>query len=295
MWLNAMDAEFDSSFFIGAMLDCLNGFSSVFILAFGLYIVYGLFKVINMAHGEMVMLGAYVASVSQESGYPFIVAVLCAGLSGGIIAFAMDWLCIRRLPERSSMSSLLATWGFGLIIAQGVRLYFGSAGRFVNPPVSGRIDIFGVPLPTYQAILFAVSLILLLQSWWLLGRTQLGLRIRASIDNPLLAELNGINTQRLFVLSFVVGGAFAGMAGALLAPISAIDPTVGTANSVTSFLVVITGGVGQIFSVLFGSAVVGGLRSLINSFWGITTATLGMLAIVAIILVLRRRSALLND
>ena len=91
MWLNAMDAEFDSSFFIGAMLDCLNGFSSVFILAFGLYIVYGLFKVINMAHGEMVMLGAYVASVSQESGYPFIVAVLCAGLSGGIIAFAMDW------------------------------------------------------------------------------------------------------------------------------------------------------------------------------------------------------------
>lgn len=285
-----MDTSFNSSFFVGMVLDFLNGFSSVFILAFGLYIVYGLFKVINMAHGEMVMLGAYVASVAQDAGYQFFVAVLFAGLCGGIIALAMNWLCIRHLPERSSMSSLLATWGFGLIIAQSVRLYFGSAGRFVDPPVSGRIGIFGVPFPCYQAILLLISLIFILLSWWILSRTQLGLRIRASIDNPTLAELNGINTQRLFVISFMIGGAFAGIAGALLAPISAINPTVGSANSVTSFLVVITGGIGQIFSILFGSVVVGGLRSIINSYWGITSATLGMLTLVALILVFRKRN-----
>lgn len=286
-----MENFFDLTFIAGTLFDFINGYAQVFILAFGLYVIYGLFRVINMAHGDMVMLGAYIAASTQAAGFSFFIAVIASSLVLALVAYIMDWSCIRRLPARTPMSTLLATWGFGLVISQGVRLSFGSGGTFAPLPLEGWFDVWGAPLPKYQLLLLVLSLVWLLCAWWLLVRTGIGLRIRACIDNPHLAKLHGINTDRLFSMSFVTGGALAGMAGAFLAPISAVNPTIGSGYSVTSFLVVITGGVGHVLGPLSGSLVVGGSRALINSFLGITAATIGMLMIVALILILRKKDA----
>jgi branched-subunit amino acid ABC-type transport system permease component len=260
-----------------------------FLLAFGLFVTYGMFRVVNMAHGDMVMLGAYVASALQSAGSGFVIAVIGAAMAVAGTALVMERICIGRLRTRSALATLLATWGFGLVLSQSVRLISGSGGRFVDPPVSGQIEILGAPFSSYQVLLMGIALTLLALTWYLLARTGIGTRIRACIGNRRLAELHGINTSLLFTVTFAAGGAFAGTAGALLAPISAINPDIGSGFSISSFMVLITGGLGSVGSTALGSLVVGGGNSVIGAFTTATAAKFVLLAVVAVILVIRRR------
>jgi urea transport system permease protein len=271
------------------LLDVLISASTVLILSFGLFLVYGLFRVVNMAHGELVMIGAYTAALAQRAGMGFFFCVLAAGCVSALVTLLMDFICVSRLRRQSTLFPLLATWGFSLVISQGVKLIFGSGGMYVDSPISSQVQIMGSQFATYQLALLAVAIVLVSCTWLVMAKSRFGLQIRATIDDPRLAELQGINTARLFSIVFALGGAFAGMSGALLAPISAINPNAGSDFSITSFMVLISGGLGHIGSAVFGSLVVGGLRSILGTFGSLTLATLGMLLVVALILVVRRR------
>lgn len=286
--------ELDASFWTSLVIDAVVGTSVTFVLAFGLFMTYGMFRVVNMAHGDMVMLGAYVASSIQDAGGGFLVQVLAAASAVAALAFAMDRICVGRLREQSSLATLLATWGFGLVISQSIRLAAGSGGRFVDAPLTGQIEVAGAPYSSYQLALVAFAVVLLAIAWYLLGRTGLGAKIRACVDSRRLAEIHGINTRLMFTSTFCVGGAFAGVAGALLAPISAINPNIGSGLSVSAFMVLITGGLGSITSAAFGSLVVGGARSVIGTLTSVTAATLAIFALVALILIMRRRDTSLD-
>jgi urea transport system permease protein len=281
--------EFDSAFWTSLVIDAAVASAVTFLLAFGLFVSYGMFRVVNMAHGDMVMAGAYVASAAQSAGSGFVLAVIAAAATVAAIAFAMERICIGRLRNQSALATLLSTWGFGLVISQSVRLMSGSGGRYVDPPFGGQIEILGAPYASYQIALLGVACSLFALTWYLLARTGRGTRFRACMDNHKLAELQGINTRLLFSATFAVAGAFAGIAGALLAPISAINPDVGSGFSVSAFMVLITGGLGSVTSAAFGSLVVGGAHSMIGAFTTATAAKLALLVIVAVILMFRRR------
>jgi urea transport system permease protein len=276
---------------VTVVLDILIGSAIVFILTFGLFLIYGLFRVVNMAHGDLVMLGAYFASVVQARAMSFWFSALTAAAGTALIALLIDLLCIGRLRRRSPLATMLATWGFSLILSQGTLIVFGPGGRYVNPPVAGQVVLLGGIFSTYQLILLLIALVILAVSGVFLKMTTLGLRIRAVIDDAPLAELQGINTSRLFSAVFALGGAFSGFAGAVLAPFSAVNPNVGSGFSITSFMVLITGGLGNVITAAAGALVVGGARSVIATFFNVTVATLATLAIVAIILAIRRADA----
>lgn len=277
------------TFISSLVIDLLVAVASLLILSLGLFVVYGLFKVVNMAHGDMVMLGAYVASISQSQGLSFWVGAILAALSSATFALIMDKVCVGKLRERSALATLLATWGFSLVISQGIRLTFGSGGRFVAPPFTSQFELFGGIFSTYQLFLLIVGFLLLGITLFIMHGTHLGLRIRAYVDSSELAELNGIDTRTLFTLSFLTGGALAGLAGALLGPITSINPSVGAGFSVSAFMVVIAGGFGDVLSPFYGSLWVGGLKSFLSSVSTATIATLSTLLIIALILTLRRR------
>lgn len=273
----------------GPLLDALVASATVLILSFGLFVVYGLFRVVNMAHGEMVMLGAYIASNAQSGGINFVGAVALATIGLAAVAFGMDLICVGRLHRRSPVATLLATWGFGLLIAQGARLIEGAGGRFVTAPTSEVIDIYGTVFPVYHLVILAIATLMFSVSFYFLSRTRLGTRTRAAAENTELAEIYGMNSKAMFSCAFSLGGALAGFAGAVLAPLQAINPFVGTQFSVSSFLVIISGGLGSASGPLFGSLLVGGGKSLLNHWSNITVSTFAMFAIVAALLVLRRR------
>lgn len=286
--------DLDAGFWTSLVADGLIASATVFLLAFGLFVTYGMFRVINMAHGDMVMLGAYIASLLQSMGAGFAVATLGAMALVGATAFAMDQICIGRMREGAPLATLLATWGFGVVISQSVRLALGSGGRFVDAPLQGQVYLLGTTYSSYQVALLVLAVALSALAWYVIARTSLGIRIRACIDNRQLAEIRGINTRLLFTGTFAVGGAFAGLAGAVLAPLSAINPSIGSGFSVSSFMTLITGGLGSITGAVFGALVVGGGKSVIGAFTGVTEAKLAILAIVAVILVLRRRDMSLD-
>jgi len=274
-----------------AVVDIFVGSAIVFILTFGLFLIYGLFRVVNMAHGDLVMLGAYFASVVQGRGISFWMSVLAAAAGTAIIALLIDLSCVGRLRRRSPLATMLATWGFSLILSQGALILFGPSGRYVNPPVVGQVVFLGGVFSTYQLVLLLVAIVIFGATWIFLKITTLGLHIRAVIDDASLAELQGVNTARLFSAVFALGGAFSGFAGAVLAPFSAINPNVGSGFSITSFMVLITGGLGNVVTAVSGALIVGGARSIIATFSSVTVATVATLAIVAIILAARRADA----
>jgi branched-chain amino acid transport system permease protein/urea transport system permease protein len=283
----AVTAELAS--LVGPLLDALIASATVLILSFGLFVVYGLFRVVNMAHGEMVMLGAYIASNAQSAGISFLGAAALATISIAAVASIMDVICIGRLRRQSPVATLLATWGFGLLIAQSVRLIEGAGGRFVTAPTNAVIQITGTVFPIYHIFLLMVAALMFLATFYFLSRTWLGIHIRAAAEDVELAEVYGMDSKAMFSYAFAFGGALAGFAGAILAPLQAINPFVGTQFSVSSFLVIISGGLGSVSGPLLGSVLVGGGKSLLNHWSNITVSTFAMFAIVAALLVLRRR------
>jgi len=284
----------DTAFWTSLVVDGTTATATTFLLALGLFVTYGLFRVVNMAHGDMVMLGAYMTSSFQTAGMGFLMAVCLATVTVALAALVMERICVGRLREQASLSVLLATWGFGLIIAQSTRLVAGSGGRFVDAPLSGQVEMLGSAYSIYQLSLVASAAVLFALIWYLLAHTRLGLRIRSCVDNRELAELHGINTRLLFTVTFCVGGALAGLAGGLLAPLMAVNPSIGSDFSVTSFMVLITGGLGKIGSAALGALVVGGLRSTLGALTTVTTAKLCTFLIVAVILAVRRQEMTLE-
>jgi urea transport system permease protein len=271
--------------------------SVLLLAAIGLAITFGVMGVINMAHGEMVMLGAYVTFVVQEVirqnnpalfDYSLAIAIPLSFLVAGCIGIVIERTIIRFLYGRP-LETLLATWGLSLILQQAVRSTFGPNNRDVGNPswMSGAFDVGGITI-TYNRlwiICFALAVFVALLA--LLRFTRFGLEMRAVTQNRPMAASMGIRTSRVDALTFGLGSGIAGMAGVALSQIDNVSPNLGQGYIIDSFMVVVFGGVGNLWGTLVGSFVLGIANKFLEPYAG---AVLGKIAIlVLIILFIQKR------
>jgi len=271
--------------------------SVLLLAAIGLAITFGVMGVINMAHGEMVMIGAYVTFVVQEEirtynpglfDYSLAIAIPLSFLVAGFIGILIERSIIRFLYGRP-LETLLATWGLSLILQQTVRTTFGPNNREVGNPssMSGAFDVGGITI-TYNRlwiICFALAVFIALLA--LLRYTRFGLEMRAVTQNRPMAASMGIRTSRVDALTFGLGSGIAGMAGVALSQIDNVSPNLGQGYIIDSFMVVVFGGVGNLWGTLVGSFVLGIANKFLEPYAG---AVLGKIAIlVLIILFIQKR------
>jgi branched-chain amino acid transport system permease protein/urea transport system permease protein len=245
------------------ILNALTLFSILVLVALGLAIVFGLMNIINMAHGEFVMIGAFTLSLVQSAGGGFWLGLAAAALVGGALGFLLERLMIRHLYARP-MAAILATWGVSLILQHGMQLAFGAQPRMVDGPVGGAVQFLGATYPAYRVFLIAATGVIVVAAILVMRRTAFGLDLRAVIQNREVAELMGIDSRRVFLAAFCTGTALAALAGALVAPMAKVVTTMGALYLAPSFFVVIVGGAGSLPGVVAGSAFVGGLQTVLD-------------------------------
>jgi len=273
--------------------------SVLLLAAIGLAITFGVMGVINMAHGEMIMLGAYVAFVVQQlfraflpvgllDGY-LVVAVPVAFLFAGLLGVLLERCLIRFLYGRP-LETLLATWGVSLILQQAVRSIFGSPNKEVSNPswMTGGFDVVGGFMVTWNRLYIIIFCFVVLAVLALiLNRTRFGLHMRAVTQNRDMAAAMGIPTARIDALTFGLGSGIAGIAGVALSQVGNVSPNLGTLYIVDSFMVVVFGGVGNLMGTLVGALSLGIVNKLLEPYAG---AILGKIVVlVAIILFIQRR------
>jgi urea transport system permease protein len=287
---------------VGVAANLFQGISlgSVLLLAaIGLAITFGVMGVINMAHGEMIMVGAYAAYVVQLLfvaylparwfGAYLVVAVPVAFLFAGLLGILLERTLIRFLYGRP-LETLLATWGVSLIMQQAVRSIFGSPNKAVSNPgwMTGGFDVIGGFTVTWNRLYIIVFCFVVLGALALiLNRTSFGLQMRAVTQNREMAAVMGIRTARVDALTFGLGSGIAGMAGVALSQIGNVSPNLGQIYIVDSFLVVVFGGVGNLWGTLVGALTLGVVNKLLEPVAG---AILGKIVVLAaIILFIQRR------
>jgi branched-chain amino acid transport system permease protein len=274
-----------------ASLNALTLISVLALVALGLAVIFGLMDVINLAHGELVTVGAYTISLEQVLGGVDHVAAFWVGLCmapvvGAAIGFAIEALIIRHLYLRP-LDTLLATFGLSLILQKGIELGFGARPQIVRTPISGAWPVFGVDYPAYRLFIIAVAAILIGLSTLMFARTRVGLDLRAMLQNRTMAEALGIDTKRLGRMAFCAGSALAATAGALVAPLASVEAHLGTFYIGKAFFVVIVGGVGSIVGTIAGSALIGGLETLLS--YRIDPSAASALSLVVAIVLIRIR------
>ena len=258
------------------------------LVVLGLAVVFGLLGVMNMAHGEFVMLGAYSAVVVQAAGLPLLAAVPLAIAVSAAAGVVVEWLVIRHLYRRP-FDTFLATWGLAVLLREAIEALFGREYRSVDQLLPGTVDLGGIEYPAYRLVLVGVVIVLfvVLALWY--RRSNTGARIKAMVSNPLLAAAVGIDTARLARRTFVFGVATAGLAGALLAPLVRVEPYMGLDYLLSSFFILVVGGLGSLEGMLIGSAAISGTDTVLSAVFDKTAGYLGVLAISILFLWLRPR------
>ena len=274
--------------------------SILLLMALGLAIVFGLMGVINMAHGELMALGAYSTYVVQNvfrTRWPewfdayFVVALPVSFVVAALVGIVLERGVIRRLYGRP-LETLLLTWGASLIIQQGLRLWFGAANVDVSSPswLSGGFALMtGLTLPFNRLFIIALASVSVAGMYWLLFRTDRGLTIRAVTQNRGMSSCLGVRAGVVDAVTFGLGAGLAGLAGAALTQIGNVGPSLGQNYIVDSFMVVVTGGVGKLAGTILAAAGIGGLNKGIEPALGAVFAKVAIL--VAVMIFLQRRPA----
>ncbi|MDL5204595.1 urea ABC transporter permease subunit UrtB [Streptomyces sp. ALI-76-A] len=263
------------------------------LIALGLTLTFGQMGVINMAHGEFIMTGAYTTYVLQKSisdaGLSLLVALPVAFLVAGAMGVLLEWLLIRRLYTRP-LDTLLVTWGVSLMLQQLARDIFGAPNVQTHAPdlLTGNISVGGgITLANSRLFILALALLCVLALTLILRLTPLGRRIRAVVQNRDLAEVSGIATGRVDRMTFFIGSGLAGVAGVALTLVGPIGPTTGTNYIVDAFLVVVVGGIGQLKGSVLTAFVLGVLQSVLE--YSTTVSVAKVMVLVAIVAFLQWR------
>lgn len=258
--------------------------SFLLLSAIGLIVILGMMNIINLAHGELMMIGAYVASSTYHVGIPLVFCIVIAFFAVGIVGVFLERLLIRWFLGRELMA-MVVTWGLSLIIAQGTLLLLGPYLASIPIPFGpGAVGTFKFGF--YQLLLIAVAIGLPVALWWLYYHTNFGLRARATMQQRAMAQALGVRVGRVYTMTFGLGCGLAGFAGALLAPLTTISPYMGHQYVGPAFITVVTGGSAD---VIIGALASAGLLSLIATPVAITLGTfLGVVAMLCASLVLIR-------
>ncbi|WP_230197064.1 urea ABC transporter permease subunit UrtB [Streptomyces sp. NBC_00080] len=263
------------------------------LIALGLTLTFGQMGVINMAHGEFIMTGAYTTYVLQKSisgaGVSLLVALPVAFLVAGAMGALLEWLLIRRLYTRP-LDTLLVTWGVSLMLQQLARDVFGAPNVQTHAPdlLTGNISMGGgITFASSRLFILGLALLSVLALTIVLRLTPLGRRIRAVVQNRDLAEVSGIATGRVDRVTFFIGSGLAGVAGVALTLVGPIGPTMGTNYIVDAFLVVVVGGIGQLKGSVITAFALGVLQSVLE--YSTTVSVAKVIVLVAIVAFLQWR------
>ena len=241
----------------------LNGLQfglMLFLLAAGLTLVFGIMDMINLAHGSIYMVGAYlIASITTTSGSFWM------GLGAGVLATAalgvlLELAVLRRLYQRDHLSQVLGTFAILLMSNEVVRMVWGSQPISLNPPpaLAGPVELLpGFTYPAYRLFIIGVGLAVALLLYLLVTRTRVGMQVRAGASNREMAQAMGVDVQRLFTAVFAVGAALCALAGGLLGPLLAVQVGMGESILILAFVVIVIGGIGSIRGALLGAMLVG--------------------------------------
>ena len=256
--------------------------SILVLLVSGLTVIVGMMGVLNLAHGDMVLLGAVCMYLLTSWGVPFVFGLIVSFAALFLLGAILERVIIRHLYANPAMG-LLATWAIGLVIRETVRYSFGGTARNLAAPLSGTIKIAGVAVSYWQILIVAVALAVLLAGAYVLERTAVGLKVRATLDNPKFAMSCGVDTSRLYSVTFGVGCGLAGLAGAMVLPLLTLVPELGVTFLMKSFLGILAGGVGSLSAPIGGATVVQFGDSFLGSWLSPVTADLLLFSLVVLI------------
>jgi urea transport system permease protein len=273
------------------LMQVLNGLGVAGILviaASGLAIIFGIAGVINMAHGQFIMVGAYTAAVVDKLGGSLFMAIPLAFVVVALLGLIVERGVIQWIYDRP-LETLLATWGVGIIIEVVIKAIFGTLGQKVGwpPLLDGNIRIFARPphFPYYRAFHIALAILILIVTFYILYRTRFGLKVRAVRRNRTMSGCLGVDTAKVDMLIFMYGSGLAGVAGAVIAPIKAATFDMGFAYAVSSYMVIVLGGVGNFLGIPTGGTLIGEGTTLLAYF---TNTVIGQLLVfVAIVVAIR--------
>ena len=266
------------------VLQALVSVAVLALISLGLAVIFGMMRVINLAHGEFLMLGAYAAILFTGHGVNLWISMLIlAPLSVAIVGIVVERLIIRRLYGRM-IDTMLATWGLSLALIGLVTMVFGNTNTGFSAPL-GSVAIGGFRTSGYELFLILFTALLLAATYAVLRFTRFGLIARGTMQNAEMAAALGIDPSRVYAITFAVGAALSGLAGALLAPLAGVVPTMGTAYIAKAFITVISGGAAILAGTLSASGLLGAVNT-IGTF--LTTPVLGEVALLAAAIVLLR-------
>lgn len=278
---------------LGAIFSGISLGSILLLVALGLAITYGLMGVINMAHGELMMIGAYATYVVQglfqkylpgAFDWYLLAAVPVAFMASALMGAALERSVIRFLYGRP-LETLLATWGISLMLMQAVRSSFGAQNVGVENPswMSGGVQVLGnLSLPYNRLVIIGFAIFVLLSVAWLIGKTRLGLFVRGVTQNRPIAACMGVNTARIDTYAFALGSGIAGLAGCALSQVGNVGPDLGQGYIVDSFLVVVLGGVGQLAGTVYAAMGLGILNKFLEGWAGAVLAKIAVLVFIII-------------
>jgi branched-subunit amino acid ABC-type transport system permease component len=240
-------------------LDVVNGIASLVLISAGLAVIFGMMKIINLAHGEFLMLGAYATVLSVSAGANIWLAMLViAPVFVGLVGVIVERCLIQFLYGRL-VDTMLATWGLSLMIVGATTMIFGNTIVGVASPL-GSFTVGAYQSSLYTPFLAVMAILLMATVWAVMRYTRVGLIARAVMQNPEMAATLGVNPTRVYMATFGVGAAMSGLAGGLLAPIAGVVPTMGAAYIAKAFITVVGGGT----SILWGLITASGLFGFIN-------------------------------
>lgn len=240
---------------ISYLYQIIDSFSFLILSSIGLAVIFGMMNIINMAHGEFIMLGAYIFTISALAGIPFIVSVLIAVLGVTVFGILIHKLIISKLHSRP-MDSIVITYGMSLVMKQLIQIIFGSTMPSVSMPL-GSVTAGGNVLSVYRLVLVLISIVMLVAFYMFFNYTKFGLYSRATMQNAEVAKALGINTGFEYSITFAIGAGIAGLAGALYAPVMAVSPILGDSFIIQAFTTVVVGGGNPLIGTFLSGTVLG--------------------------------------
>jgi len=248
------------------LVQFLNGLSIAAILiliGYGLAVIFGMMRIINWAHGEFFMLGAYVVLVLSQAGGSYWLALVLAPLLVALVGVIIERLFVRHL-YKELIATILLTWGLSIFLRQLVRVVIGAEWRYVGNPLPGSVSFLGISYPIYRIFIIFLAVVMMALVGYLMLKTRFGLYCRAVRQNREMAAALGVDTDRVDMLSFALGAALAGLAGAVMAPLVTIQPDMGLSFLGDAFLVVIVGGPGSIMGIVASGLALSAVRAILS-------------------------------
>ncbi len=277
---------------INAAFDIVSFASIIVLIVLGLGVIASMMGIFNFAHGEFVLLGAYTTYLFHVSGLPVWLGMLAAPFVVGFFGLALERTVIRRFYA-SPVVAMLGTYAIGVVIRETVRGLIGGLYHAVPEPIVGSFAFGDISVSKWRAVIIVVTALVMVGSYMLLTRTNLGLKVRAALENPSLARASGISTNQIYAVTFAFGAALAGLAGALMVPLFSLFADLGVRFLIQGFLAVMLGGIGSFDGPVLGAAIIGVMTASLP--WVVSPVLADVLVfVIAIVIVKIKPTGLLK-